>query len=262
MKKYYLNFLLASALTLSFSACQKDAEKPITKSEKKIAAVSNVVFPLDANEMSTNILPKKNKLPDAALELIQIDEDASVKVINEVCDEYVKQTKKLDISKVEEGVFGKQIVNDDFTVFFSRRFGSSGEGFLKLNNGPKGWWTHWNYMPYTESEYPNVLFASDASGRPLNEFDLAFDEDLTMFGFEVAPNATGKDIKIYLTFHQFEEYRDPPLFFVYQTVSSPSGARLIAVKSDAPFRRVTMGVSTQDIEPGIAIANIRYKLAK
>jgi hypothetical protein len=117
-------------------------------------------------------------------------------------------------------------------------------------------------MPYTESEYPNVLFAADASGRPLNDFDLAFDEDLTMFGFEIAPNATGKDIEVYLTFHQFEEYRDPALFYVYQTVSSPSGARLVAVKSDAPFRRVHLGVSAGDSEPGIAITNIRYKLAK
>jgi len=262
MKALYLKTLWAAALTVTFSACQKDAENLMAHAEKKIASVSKVVYPLDGNEMSTSILPKKDNLPDAILERFQIDEFAKFKVISQICDEYISGTRKLDISKVEEGVFGKKIVNEDFTVFFSQQFATMGDGFVKLNHEPKGWWTHWNYSPYTESEYPQVMLAVDEYGRYLNDFVLSFDKDVTMFGFEVSPNTTSKDMTVSISYHQINDYRNPALAFVKQTVSSPSGARLIAVKSETPIRMVQIGLQSDDVGGGVAIANIRYALAK
>ncbi len=262
MKTFYPKSLLAAVVLLTISACQKETENLMTVSEKKLASIAKVIYPLDGNEMSTSILPKKEKLPDASLELGQIDEYTRFKVISQICDEYIKGTRKLDISKVEEGVFAKRIVNDDFTVFFSRQYGTSGSGFVKLNHGPKGWWTHWNYSPYTESEYPDVLLGANDYGGYTNNIVMSFDKDVTMFGFEVAPNALGKDMVVSVTYHQLDDYRDYPLVYVKQTVTSPSGARLIAVKSEIPFRMLQISMSSDDGLDGVSISNIRYALAK
>ena len=132
-----------------------------------------------------------------------------------------------------------------------------------MSNGPKGWWTHWNYSPYTESEYPVVLFAKDRNGNTVDAIDLSFLQSLKMFGFEIAPNTTGRDVKIIVEFKESSTYRSPTMFEVEQTISSPSGARLIAVKSDRSFEMASVKiVYDRDVKStGLAITNIRYGIA-
>lgn len=259
MKVSYLKLVFVAALAMTFSSCDKSADDLGTVSEKNARSVSSVVYPLLGNDMSTSILPKKLHLPDG--KLIKEPEHfskAKIKLINEVCDEYLQQTKKLDVSHIQEGKFREQIVNKDLTILFRNTGDLRGEGFKKLSSGPQGWWTHWNYSPYTESEYPTVLFGEDKNGKAVSGFTMLLSSDVTMFGFEIAPNATGKDFNVHVTYNESNYYRSQTVCEVYQTVSSPSGARLIAIKSEEPFGRVEIGVGPD--AQGAAISNIRYKL--
>jgi len=251
--------MIVAAVAMTFSSCEKNADNIGSISEKPANSLSEVVYPLLGNDMSTSILPKKPNLPDG--KLIKEPEHfskAKIKLINEVCDEYLQQTKKLDISHIQEGKFREQVVNKDLTILFRDRGDIRGEGFIKLSNGPKGWWAHWNYSPYTESEYPTVLFGVDKNGKTLSSFTMLLSNDVTIFGFEIAPNATGKDFNVHVTYNEGNYYRSQTVCEVYQTVSSPSGARLIAIKSEEPFGRVDVFVGPD--AKGAAISNIRYAL--
>ena len=259
--KAYLKPLFAAALAVTLSSCDKNAERIETLSEKSARSTSEVVYPLLDKEMSASILPKKDNLPDGTL--TKDDENfpnIKVKLIDLVCDEYIQQTTKLDISKLQEGQYLEQIQNDNLTVLFRSSIDLKGEGFRMLANGPVGWWTHWNYSSYTESEYPRVLFAEDKYGQALDEFNIILDREVTTFGFEVAPNALGEDLEMSAGYNLEDHYRSPYIFYVTQTISSPSGARLIAVKSDKPFQRLNIHLNSRSA--GIAISNIRYKLAR
>jgi hypothetical protein len=135
--------------------------------------------------------------------------------------------------------------------------------FKKLSHGPNGWWTHWNYSPYTESENPIVLFAISPGATieyPSNTMSIALRHAVKTFGFEIASNTTGKDMEVVVNYiNAGGTYRYPTLFEVHQTISSPSGARLIAVKSNEEFGYISIELNG-DVpyhEKGFAIANIR-----
>jgi len=86
---------------------------------------------------------------------------------------------------------------------------------------------------------------------------------VTTFGFEIAPNTIGKVQKVVVTYNNALGYRGQTMFLVEQTISSPSGARLIAAKSSIPFTYVRIDLPDQKYSSeGFAIANIRYELAK
>jgi hypothetical protein len=262
MKVNYLKSLFVAVLAVTISSCEKKAETIENSADRLAASITNIVYPLNGNDMSMNILPKKENLPDAKL-----TKDASylknkVKLIDLICEEYLEGTKKLDISKLKEGEFSKRIRANDLTINFSQEIGTGGDGFVKLDHGPNRWWAHWNYTPYTESEYPSVLFAANRNGSVNNTFDLTFDRKLTTFGFEVAPNGLGEEFEVWVNYQEESWYRQPNMIEVRQTISSPSGARLIAVKSQIPFQRVAIQVRATTGKAGVAIANIRYAVAK
>ncbi len=252
MKAFYRTSLFAAVLAATLSSCEKKIEGLDKQSAKTTAIVSEKVYPLNGNDTSLGILPGRD-LPNAVLTNYN---NFKVKVIDSVCDEYIKGTTKLDLSKIKDNAFGFDIKDKKITV-------SSITGFRKLGSGQKGWWTHWNYSPYTESEYPAVLFSEQETGYVANFFELIFSKKVTTFGFEAAPNATGVNLKVSVGY-QAEITRDEDeLFSVDQTVSSPSGARLIAVKSEKPFQKVTIYLENYKPElQGLAISNIRYTLAK
>jgi hypothetical protein len=257
MKALYLKSLVAAALAVTLSSCEKKAEEITTVSEKTTTKTSSAVYPLIGTDMSNNILPKK-ELPRGVVTKESWRPKIKVKLIDTVCSEYLEATKKLDFSGLKEGKYVTRFGNSDLTINtdpdFIRR------GVVKLSNGPKGWWTHWNYSPYTQSEHPEVLFAKDRNGYTVNSIDLAFSNEVKFFGFEIAPNVLGKDVKIVVQYKEWSTYRAPTMFQVEQTISSPSGARLIAVKSEKPFAMVMITLASgQDIkDSGLAISNIRY----
>jgi hypothetical protein len=262
--KAHLKSLFAAALAVTLSSCEKSAENVATLQEKSTKSISEIVYPLLGNEMSTSILPKRNNLPKGVLTITDYypddEETNKIELIDLICDEYLQQTKKLDISNIQEGKYQTGIYGGGLNIGFTTRGDQGGEGFSKLSNGPKGWWTHWNYSPYTESEYPDVLFARDKMGNSLNRYTMNLREPVTVFGFEVAPNTIGEDVVVSVLFREWDTYRSLDICRVVQTISSPSGARLIAIKSEVPFQRIEISLDSKSA--GAAISNIRYRLAE
>lgn len=261
MKALYLKSLVAAALAVTLSSCEKKAENIENLSQLK-TQVSGIVYPVEGVDQSTNILPKR-KLPRAVLTKgYDIHKGVKAKLIDTVCEEYINSTSPLDISNLKEGINIKKFSNEEFGIVTNREGGSF--GFAKLKAGPKGWWTHWNYSPYTASAYPDVLYAQTSGGYASGNIYLYLSKPVTSFGFEIAPNTVGKDVNIVTEYKEEPFYRDPIMFMVEQTISSPSGARLIAVKSDRPFQLVIVRLNPDpEIKTtGLAITNIRYALAK
>ena len=261
MKALYLKSLVAAALAVTLSSCEKKAENIENLSQLKMQ-VSGIVYPIEGVDQSTNILPKR-KLPRAVLTKgYGIYKSIKAKLIDTVCEEYINSTSALDISNLKEGINIKKFGNKEFGITTNGEGGSF--SFAKLKAGPKGWWTHWNYSPYTASAYPDVLYAQTSGGYATSNISLYLDKPVTSFGFEIAPNTVGEDVQIVAEYKEDHSYRFPDIFTVDQTISSPSGARLIAVKSSIPFRLVIVRVNyNPEIKTtGLAITNIRYTLAK
>jgi hypothetical protein len=262
MKSFHLQSLFVAAIALTFSACEKSAENLENLSEKKAASISGVVYPLIGTDISNNILPRR-KLPKAVLSKGWLYPEIKVQLIDTVCAEYLNGTKKFDLSSIKDGSVTYVIKSADNTLIGDPDFFN--DGFLKLSTGSAGWWTHWNYSPYTEAEFPDVLFAVNrraASHYPVNSISISLNSSVKTFGFEIAPNTTGEDIEVIATYNDLGTYRAPELFYVEQTISSPSGARLIAVKSEEPFSYINIEIKEDDPYPGngFAIANLRYEL--
>ncbi len=261
MKAFLLPSLLLSTLAVMFSSCEKNAETIKDLSESKAASSSRVVYPLIGTDTSGSILPMR-KLPKAVVRTGFYNyQHIKVQPIDSICKDYLQNTKKLDLNYLAEGSAAYMIGKGDLSLFVDPA--AVQFAFRKLSNGPKGWWTHWNYSPYTESENPIVLFAVDhryGQKNPVNQIDFSLSKSVKTFGFEIAPNTMGKDIKVLVTYNEFGSYRGGTMFTVEQTISSPSGARLIAVSSSIPFNYVGIRLDDQSYpDKGLAIANIRYR---
>ena len=258
MKIHYAKSMLAGILAIMMSACDKKAEVLDKVSDVNVKAVAEDVYPLDGKEMSTAILPPKRPLAKATLRIYEAGMDKKVKVIDTVCDEYIKETKLFDLTNIREGQPLKTISNGELTIKTDPDFNQT--YLVKLPKGPTGWWTHWGYSPYTESEYPTVLYCyNEANGY--NSISLAFSKPLKIFGFETAPNTLAKDYTVQVVYRIDPTYRSSSYFALTQTTSSPSGARLIALKTTASlvFVEINYAGSREDLR-GVAIANIRYAL--
>lgn len=265
MERFRLKSLLVATLALTLSACEKNVENLNTVSEVKAAAIPEVVYPLVGTDTSNHILPPR-ELPNAVLEYGTLGEEyphLKVNVIDTVCADYLRKTVKFDLSTLKDGAVTNLIRVKGNTIDTDPDFREG--AFKKLSPGPNGWWTHWNYSPYTESENPIVLYAISRFSTdvlyPLNTMSIALRNEVKTFGFEIAPNATGKDIKVSVTYKDSgADYRWRPLFEVHQTISSPSGARLIAVTSNVAFGYIEIAISGAEVnvrDKGFAIANIR-----
>jgi hypothetical protein len=251
MKAFCPSVLIAAFVALTFSACEKSQENIKTVSETKAVTTSRLIYPFIGPDMSDSILPMRN-LPNAVVTKGVYNPNIKVKLIDTVCPDYLAETKKIDLTYLKDGEVAPVIKNNELSITISRERRGS---FTKLSSGPNGWWTHWNYSPYTESEHPIVLFSRESY------IDLTFNKAVKAFGFEVAPNSTGADLAVSVDYHDEPSYRSPPIFWVKQTVSSPSGARLIAVESSVPFNYIELYVAPQSLsEGGFGLANLRYKL--
>jgi hypothetical protein len=262
MKRFRLESLLITALALTLSACEKNLENIKAVSEVKAAAIPEVVYPLVGTDTSNNILPRR-KLPKAVLEYGQLGAEypnLKVQVIDTVCADYLNGTEKFDLSYLAEGTVTNMIRRTGNVIETDPDFNES--GFKKLSHGPNGWWTHWNYSPYTESETPPVLYSLNRRATeifPQNTMSIHLRNAVKTFGFEIAPNTTGKDMEVVIHYQYYGSYRFPDLFVVRQTISSPSGARLIAVTSNQAFDYLLIELKG-DVpfrDKGFAIANIR-----
>jgi len=257
MKQNLTSSLFTCILVMMVASCDKKAEMLEKVSNVNVQAVAEDVYPLDGKEMSATILPKR-QLAKSTLRILEYGVGEKVKVIDTVCDEYIEETKPFDLSNLKEGERVRSISNGELRITADPDFNDA--YLIKLPKGPAGWWTHWNYSPYTESEYPTVLFCyNEAYGY--NSISLAFDKPLKIFGFETAPNTTGQDYTIRVQYLADPTYRGAGLFEITQTASTPSGARLIALKTSASLVYVEINYNgSRENLRRFAIANIRYAL--
>jgi hypothetical protein len=262
MKSFHLPSVIVATLALTFSACEKNEENISNVSELKAASSSKVVYPIIGTDTSGRILPWR-KLPRAVLRKTDIYPDNKVQLIDTVCADYLNETQKFNPAYIAEGSITYIVRHANNTLIGDPDVFNY--GFKKLSSGANGWWAHWNYSPYTESENPVVLLVVNRRVdrlSPENSMSIGLANYVKTFGFEIAPNGTGKDFKVLVTYNDFGSYRGRTMFTVEQTISSPSGARLIAVKSSEPFDYINIELQGDPYpSQGFAIANIRYELA-
>jgi hypothetical protein len=174
--------------------------------------------------------------------------------INTPTATYKHETCLLDISKLESGKTYQKIKDDKLAIGFAGRV-------LKLNSGPRGWDANWGSAPSVECERPDVLYMGE-SGNIFNVIYLS--KPCIEFGFEMAPNHLDYDHHFGAAYGNW--YYGFSEGWNQLSIRSPSGARLLAIKATKPFTVVTILLDdspTGDLPSGgLAIANIRYRLAE
>jgi hypothetical protein len=188
-------------------------------------------------------------------------------VIPTPCPEYLKETRLFTINHLEEGSTYHQLNNKNLKIAFFD--GYSIVTYFKVRRlkpsppAPYGWTAHWGNPPAVESEHPEVLLV------PPFYYDLviALSKPCIEFGLELTPNTQNRAFKFDLLLGG--DVSDHSSGYINnQRVETPSGAKRYAIKSSKPFTVVTIHYDIESsanliYDPkGIAIANIRYKLAK
>lgn len=264
MKNNRLRSFLLAGLCSALVSCAKEEvtinKKPSILSSTQAATTSLVYkqqFPVLIGEQPTGHMP--------AL-LVYGDEDVydptkyPFERIPKATSAYKKETCLFDISHLEAGKAYRQVDNKNLNIAF---FDPSRDLYLtklKATTAPDiGWTAAWGTVPSVESTNPDVLYVNSD-----DEFYILLSKPVTEFGFELAPNNQDKEFRygVYFGNTQFDNTRG----YIEESVKTPSGARLFAVKSTKPFNTVTIFYSkttgTDFGSQGAAIANIRYKLAK
>jgi hypothetical protein len=259
MKNIYQNLMMFSLLGTLMLSCSKD-EEPL-KNESQISAV--------VDNPNPNAVDFPNGFPPAEpaswskpyLEEYYNDPAAPFTVIETVTPQYLSETCLFDISKLPNG-----------TAYYQLRDSKLGMGFyfdnddrikvVKLKNvtAPDfGWAAKWGVSPFVEKENPEVLHANFAG-----ELTIALSKPCIEFGFELAPNIQNKAFTYSVSFGN--SHYDNSKGYVKQEISTPSGAKLYAVKATKSFNTVTItynkNTGTDRLGNGFALANIRYKIAK
>ena len=182
-----------------------------------------------------------------------IDPQYPYQVITIPTKTYLDETCLLDLSNLEGHKTYHTIENENLTI--SLRYDS----VLKLNAGPSGWNSRWGSAPNVVKENPDVLYLYNA-----NLSVIYLSKPCVEFGFEMAPNHQDYDHKFGVTFGN--DWLDYSEGFTSSIIKGPFGARLYAIRAGHPFTQITITNNdspTGDIPAdGIALANIRYRLAK
>ena len=176
--------------------------------------------------------------------------------------EYIKETCLFDISHLKDNHSYQQINNKKLNIafYYSDEYTATA---TKINVDPTskyGWNLPWGASPFIEKESPQLLHVS------ANTFVMVLSKPVTEFGFEMAVGNQNRE-------HDFAvfygDYRwDPSSAIISSKLMTPGGARLFAIKSTKPFTVVSIQyqrTSSADIPfeaDNVALANIRYKLAK
>jgi hypothetical protein len=265
MKRNYFRSLLTMVLGTMIISCSKE-EAPLITSQTKVAA-TNALVPYElsfggsignygAGKDATKPLSFPGE-PDDPWQWPSYPFTA----ISTPTKEYMNETCLVDVSKLENNKTYHTIQNGKLTIgFFSD--GGSALRFLKLKSGGKdGWNSEWGTLPGIESRNPDVFYSLISR----EQLVIYLSKPCIEFGFEVAPNHKNYDHKFGASYGDWL-FDDAKGHVSGLVTKSPSGARLISVKATQPFTMITLGSGdspTGDLPvEGVAIANIRYKLAK
>ena len=172
---------------------------------------------------------------------------------------YLTETCLFDVSKLENNKTYHKLQNGSLRIgFFSAGFEEL--RMLKLaSSSPSGWNAQWGLPPAVENEKPDVFYAHLWNFQSMIIY---LSKPCTEFGFEIAPNNKIGTHRFYVDYGDW--LNDDTKGSVSVETHSPSGASLVAVKASKPFRLIRIhstGSPTLPVADGLAIANIRYRLA-
>lgn len=232
MKNQTFKFGLALALILALTSCDKNEQ------------VLNTV-PNDRSSAKTvNFVPIT----------VRNTMGAYFEAIDTVCEPYLKYTKKINITDLPDG-YAFRITDGDLTLETLGDF----PAFTKKSAAPNTWWANWNKAPYVEEENPAVLWMSGWYGTTIT-----LSKKCYVFGFEMSAEVgetSQAPFPFSVKYYDADNLpNDTPIGFLETEVTSPSGARLYAIKSDIPFNRVQIFYnSSPSLGPwSWAMTNIRY----
>ena len=232
MKNQTFKFGLALALILALTSCDKNEQ------------VLNTV-PNDRSSAKT-----LNYVPITVRNTM----GAYFEAIDTVCEPYLKYTKKINITDLPDG-YAFRITDGDLTLETLGDF----PAFTKKSAAPNTWWANWNKAPYVEEENPAVLWMSGWDGTTIT-----LSKKCYVFGFEMSAEVgetSQAPFPFSVKYYDADNLpNDTPIGFLDTEVTSPSGARLYAIKSDIPFNRVQIFYnSSPSLGPwSWAMTNIRY----
>lgn len=173
------------------------------------------------------------------------------KAIDTICSTYINYVSQVDLFGVDPETFAHQI--GYFPRIVVRWEGDYGF-YLRLPE-PGTWFANWNSPPYVETKNPTVILPE------LVHQTLILSKDCYVFGFELSAkqsSVNNKPVTYRITYAVGDQPGDV-IGYIENTVSSPGGARLFAVKSEIPFNRVTIDYSPNTENKGqVAMANFRY----
>jgi hypothetical protein len=283
MKNSKESFCLLFAILIILSSCAKN-EESVTKVMAAVPAPDSMVlvYTIKGLPPTKPGIEPSNPLPQPAPTGIKPPETHYEIIFNPTAA-YLKETCLFDFSKLELGSTYHQINNKNINMaFFTSTDTLNVQRLVGNSSSPWSWNAHWNYSPYVESEHPDVLFTYQQYNVVI-----ALSKPCIEFGVELSPNRQGGDIACapgrpgpefvgcYLApDHHFSSnfgnfVRDYSAGVAEQRLKTPSGARLFAVKATKPFTVVSLhfdfengNVDSLNGPRGIALAKIRYKLAK
>lgn len=178
---------------------------------------------------------------------------------------YIKNTCLLKISHLEEGSTYHQINNDKLNIAFYSGDDDKKPIFVRrlkpTTPSPYGWTSYWNTPRNVENEHPEVLFTP----RFARAIIIVLSKPCETFGFELSPNIQNKKVRcaVYWGVAALDNSKGS---YGYQ-IETPCGARLFERQGGSAFTVVTIWINPPGESPrvnaeGMAIANIRYKLAE
>jgi hypothetical protein len=265
-KSNFIIYILIFFISGLYSCSKGDIKQDEVSQENIVAEPSTYTIPLgsgdpDGSETVDLNLPPLNFPSDPEDWQDRPSEHIPIEFAT---PEYLKETRLLDISKLKTGSFYHQIGKKDFSIaFFNEHRQGVNLQKLKANTpAPKGWKSEWNIFPFVEKDCSDVLFSSIENGY----FIIVLSKPCIEFGFEMTPNALGKNVSYFVSYGTFQ-YDGASGSLEPLTTYNPGGARIFALRSQKPFTEVEIYCydlwedQIGDNPGGSAITNIRYALA-
>lgn len=274
MKKECVRSLILVGLTTMIISCSKKEVLAPETSDKSAASATTQVeeyafFPAyQTREPGQDATGSLNYPTKPSLNFPYGPDDVELprypfKVIESPIASYLKETCLFDVSKLENNKSYHKLQNGSLRIGFfeGNSYLDEIRGIKLKSSSANGWNSHWGFSPTVENENPDVFFFHIYNFYSIYIY---LSKPCIEFGFEIAPNHKNANHNFFVYYGDYTN--DDSKGSVTVNTKSPSGARLYAVKATKPFRMVTIlsseSPTAAPVAEGLAIANIRYKLAK
>jgi len=226
-------------------------KKLITKAALLLATITIII---SCEKQEQGLQHEQKEIRMAALDykpaLVVNQKGKFFESLDTVCSKYIKYTMKVDTFGVDPETWSNQL---GYFYTLVLRWGET--GFFERLPEQGTWFSNWNVPPYVEAKNPTVYLPQ------FTQQSIELSKECYVFGFELSANQStdnNKPVTIRVTYAVGDKPGDV-IGYVENTVSSPGGARLFAVESEIPFKRVTIDYSpTTENKGQVAMAKFRY----